>query len=179
MRKDKSFRGTGCARKMRKNHRSISVQGGEGAFRGVKTAFYSTISAILLNKTGEKTALRTVCRVASGYFGDFRAYFRNNVFASLPSRSQHLAVRWLACRCFALVALAACPTRPTCPAHSALPPACVCPTPIPLKMSGKQAHLTWRKQKIAHELVVWLRSYAICARGTRIPSPAKQLRRCL
>lgn len=109
MRKDKSFRGTGCARKMRKNHRSISVQGGEGAFRGVKTAFYSTISAILLNKTGEKTALRTVCRVASGYFGDFRAYFRNNVFASLPSRSQHLAVRWLACRCFAPVALTALP----------------------------------------------------------------------
>lgn len=109
MRKDKSFRGTGCARKMRKNHRSISVQGGEGAFRGVKTAFYSTISAILLNKTGEKTALRTVCRVASGYFGDFRAYFRNNVSAPLPSRSQHLAARWLACRCFAPVALTALP----------------------------------------------------------------------
>ncbi len=71
------------------------------------------------------------------------------------------------------------PVPSTPPAHSALPPACVCPTPILLKMSGKQAHLTWRKQKIAHELVVWLRSYAICVRGAHIPSPAKQLRRCL
>lgn len=218
MRKDKSFRGTGCARKMRKNHRSISVQGREGAFRGVKAAFYSTILPILLNKTGEKAALRPVCRVASGYFGDFRAYFRNNVSAPLPSRSQHLVVRWLVCRCFAPVALTAlpvllaplappalrslprtttphrsyCPASPTPPAplrfpharaRTAPPPACRRfarpPHPIPLKMSGKQAHLTWRKQKIAHELVVWLRSYAICVRGAHIPPPAKQLRRCL